>query len=282
MARVLTLMLWLLMMKGCGGSGGDGAAAPTAAVNTMVAYGAEPLQYGQLRVPAGVGPFPLVVVIHGGCWLQSVASLDYISPLAEALTEAGWASYNIEYRSTDSSGGGWPGTFADIAAAMDLTPMLAAAYNLDLSRLAVVGHSAGGQLALWAASRNQLPEQSVLYRPQAVLPATAVGLAAITDLASYPQQNPSCGRPIAALVGQRPATPERLTETSPLAMVPAAAAVTLILGDRDAIVPPAQAESYQRLSPQTRLVTVSGDHFTLTNPQDAAFTALLAALDGQP
>ncbi|MBQ1783990.1 MAG: alpha/beta hydrolase [Gammaproteobacteria bacterium] len=279
MARVLMVMAWLLMMNGCGGSGGDGAAAPTAAVNRMVAYGDEPLQYGQLRVPAGVGPFPLVVLIHGGCWLQSVATLDYISPLAEALTEAGWASYNIEYRSTDSSGGGWPGTFEDIAAAIDFTPMLAAAYNLDLTRLAVVGHSAGGQLALWAASRNQLPAQSVLYRPQPVVPTVAVGLAAITDLASYPQQNPSCGRPIAALVGQRPATPERLAETSPLAMGPAAAAVSLILGDRDRIVPLAQAESYQLLSPQTRLVTVSGDHFTLTNPQDEAFTALLATLE---
>jgi acetyl esterase/lipase len=158
-----------------------------------------------------------VVVIHGGCWLQSVATLDYLSPLAEALTDAGWASYNLEYRSTDSSGGGWPGTFEDIAAAIDFTPMLAATYNLDLSRLAVVGHSAGGHLALWAASRNQLPAQSVLYRPQPVVPATAVGLAAITDLANYPQQNPSCGRPIAALVGQQPATPERLAETSPLA-----------------------------------------------------------------
>ena len=282
MARVLTLMLWLLMIKGCGGSGGDGPAAPSAGVDAEVAYGDEPLQYGQLRVPAGVGPFPLVVVIHGGCWLQSVATLDYISPLAEALTDAGWASYNIEYRSSDSSGGGWPGTFEDIAAAIDFTPMLAAAYNLDLSRLAVVGHSAGGHLALWAASRNQLPPHSVLYRPQPVVPATAVGLAAITDLANYPQQNPSCGRPIAALVGQRPATPERLAETSPLAMGPAAAAVSLILGDRDRIVPLAQAESYQRLSPQTRLVTVSGDHFTLTNPQDQAFSALLAALNGGP
>ena len=150
----------------------------------VVTYGEAPSQFGELRLPAGEGPFPVAVVIHGGCW-QFKYGVDHIAPLAADLNEHGIATWAIEYRRLGEPGGGWPGTFDDVATGLARLESLAADKPIDAGRMALVGHSAGGHLALWLAGRNRLPAD---HRWHADLPGGlrgVVGLAAISDLARY-------------------------------------------------------------------------------------------------
>ena len=140
--------------------------------STHIAYGPDPLQFGELNLPAAGTNFPVAIVIHGGCWSANLPGLpseltshDLLRPLSAALAQQGIATWNIEYRRNGNSGGGWPGTYQDIGHAADILPQLAAANHLDLSRVIVIGHSAGGQLALWLAARKKLPRSSEIYQP---------------------------------------------------------------------------------------------------------------------
>lgn len=136
------------------------------------AYGPDPLQFGELNLPATGTNFPVAIIVHGGCWSSTLGGLppemtshDLLRPLAAALAEQGIATWNVEYRRLGNAGGGWPGTYEDLGLAADDLPALAAANHLDLSRVIVIGHSAGGQLALWLAARRKLQPGSELYRP---------------------------------------------------------------------------------------------------------------------
>ena len=131
---------------------------PSKPADARISYGPDPLQFGELRLPRGTGPFPLAVVIHGGCWVSEVATLQNTAALADALRDAGIATWNIEYRRVDNPGGGWPGTFTDVADAVDLVRVIAREHPIDLSRVVTIGHSAGAHLALWAAARGRLAE----------------------------------------------------------------------------------------------------------------------------
>ena len=137
---------------------------PSKPADTRIPYGSDPLQFGELRLPKGSGPFPLAVVIHGGCWVRTYATLQNTAALADSLRDAGIATWNIEYRRVDDPGGGWPGTFTDIADAIDLVRVIARDHPIDLSRVVTVGHSAGAHLALWAAARGRLAKDSQVYR----------------------------------------------------------------------------------------------------------------------
>jgi acetyl esterase/lipase len=106
-------------------------------------YGSDKLQFGELRLPAGKGPFPVVAVIDGGCWTRSFEDVTGTSPLADMLTKRGIATWNIEYRARGDAGAGYPGTFQDVGAGVDHLRALARRYPLDLKRLAIAGHSAG-------------------------------------------------------------------------------------------------------------------------------------------
>ena len=117
-----------------------------------IAYGPDANQFADLRLPPGAGPSPVIAIFHGGCWAE-FADLAYTAPLASALTREGWATWNIEYRRIHQPGGGWPGTFDDAARGVDALREAARQYPLDFSRVVVIGHSAGGQLALWTASQ---------------------------------------------------------------------------------------------------------------------------------
>jgi acetyl esterase/lipase len=148
-------------------------------------YGFGPIQVGELRLPPGKGPFPVAIVIHGGCYLKRMADMKMMSPLATALTARGFATWNIEYRALGDEGAGWPGTFEDWAMAADHLRWLAKTEPLDLTRVIAVGHSSGGHAAAWLAARPQLsgklkgddpvpikaaviidgPEDIVLYHP---------------------------------------------------------------------------------------------------------------------
>ena len=124
------------------------------AADARIAYGPEPLQFGDLRVPPGDGPFPLALVLHGGYW-QAIYNLIHLGHLCEALREAGIASWNLEYRCVGDPGGEWPAAAEDLDARARRTST-ACRFDHD-GRVVLVGHSAGGQLALWAAKRGGLP-----------------------------------------------------------------------------------------------------------------------------
>src|SRR5262245_43877582 len=139
---------------------------PSSPADHRIQYGSGPFQFGDLRLPKTTERHPVAVVIHGGCWKAKhgdlVADLENTSPLSAALTSIGIATWNIEYRRIDNPGGGWPGTFEDVANAVDYLRVIAKSFPLDLNRTVIIGHSAGGHLATWAAARHRLPDKSLL------------------------------------------------------------------------------------------------------------------------
>ena len=145
------------------------AAMPSRPADARITYGAAPEQFGELRLPTGPGPHPVVVLIHGGCW-RAEYDITHIAPLATALADDGWAVWAIEYRRVGSPGGGWPGTFVDVGTAIDHLRTVAKTHPLDLSRVVVAGHSAGGHLALWSGARGLLPKDSPIATSNPLLP----------------------------------------------------------------------------------------------------------------
>lgn len=253
----------------------------------QVSYGADPLEYGLLRVPAGVGPHPVAIVIHGGCWLASLATVQNTEPLADALRDQGFATWNIEYRSNDIAGGGFPGTFTDIGQAVDYIRHLEKPYHLDLSRVAVIGHSAGGQLALWAAARHKLPKTSALYVPDPLPLRGVVVMGGVTDLKLA--KDPAAAVCGANVVGQLLGVPKgpipaaRYQETSPIDSLPLSVPQVLIYGQADHIVPIAMGRHYQAAAEK------AGDHVMLKEipyaahqeylmPNSVVWPTLVAAL----
>ena len=217
----------------------DVDALPSKPADWRIAYGDESLQYGEFRLPEGKGPHPVVIVIHGGCWTASFADIRNTAALADALRDDGLATWNVEYRRMDNAGGGWPGTFHDIARAVDYLRVIAADYRLDLHRVIVIGHSAGGHLALWSAGRHRLPETARLSDKNPLPLTGVVALAGIGDLDAFARSGlGDCAQAATALMGgTRRRIPERYAQASPIEMLPLGVPQILITGSRDGIVP---------------------------------------------
>ena len=220
-----------------------------------IAYGDGPQQFGELRVPKGEGPFPVVVVLHGGCW-QNAFDYVYMTRLAAWFTEHGLATWTLEYRRLGDAGGGWPGTFLDVATATDALREMAPKSRLDLKRVYAAGHSAGGQLALWLASRARLAESSELYRNDPVAIRGVLALAAITNLAKYRIGPPnSCHSSVEPLLGGPPEkVGSRYAETSPSQRLPLGIPQVFIQGEQDPIVQAASVREYVEAAKK------AGDH----------------------
>ena len=232
-------------------------------------YGTQPSQFGHLSLPASSPPHPVVVLLHGGFWRRPWG-LDLMSGVARDLAGAGVAVWNLEYRRVGQRGGGWPGTLADVAAGIDALATAADRLSLDLTGVVVVGHSAGGQLALWSAARRpSLP--GVPSRPVSVRPAAVVSLAGVCDLEAAAAAG--LGRDAVAqfLGGRVAAVPARYRRASPHHLVPLGVPQVLVHGDRDAKVPPGQSRSYAQCArvsgDDVQLVEVAGgDHMQMLDP----------------
>ncbi len=232
-------------------------------------YGAEPLQFGELRLPPGPGPHPVAIMIHGGCWLGQY-DMEHVGGLAQALTAEGLATWTVEYRRVGNPGGGWPGTFEDVAAGTDHLRLLAGDHPLDLQRVVAIGHSAGGQLALWLASRKHLREGDPLFEPDPLPVSGVLGLAAAADLAHL-HEIKVCGHVVDSLMGGGPTEfPERYRAGSPPELPPMAVPQILINGLRDPFwssVAKRYLEAALKAGAEARLIEApESGHFEMIDP----------------
>jgi acetyl esterase/lipase len=244
---------------------------PSRAPQLVASYGPDSLQFGELRLPGGAGPFPVAIVIHGGCWTKGFATVKNTAAIASDLLNDGIATWNIEYRQVGDPGGGWPNTFLDVGKGVDYMRRLAAQYPLDLSRVVVVGHSAGAHLALWVAGRRRLDSRSTVRGESPIAVRAAVAIDGPGDLGSLVGPDAKiCGKPvIAALMGGTPAAvPERFREASPQEMLPLGPAQYLVSA---AVLTAVDAHAYQRSAraagdSASVLEVTDGGHFGVIAP----------------
>jgi acetyl esterase/lipase len=227
-----------------------------------LAYGRDENQFLDLRLPKGKGPHPVALNIHGGFW-RSRYDLGHAGELCAALTDKGVATCNLEYRRVGNAGGGWPGTFDDVLAGFRFLSTIAAAHALDLSRTVVMGHSAGGHLALWLASRAAASALSGV-----------VALAALSDLRQAWELHLSNDAVVGLLGGTPKEVAEHYAEASPIE-IPIPVKQRLIHGAEDEIVPIAMSRAYLAKKQQgedVRLVEPPRcDHFDLIDPRSKAW-----------
>ena len=243
---------------------------PAPEPDERIPYGDQPSQFGDLRIPSGGCPHPIALVIHGGSWRRTY-SLDHIGHLSAALTERGLATWSLEYRRIGEPGGGWSGTLEDVAAGATALRSLARDYALDIERVVAVGHSAGGQLALWLAAERTLQLRGV------------VSLAGTADLARAWELVLSDGI-VAELLGGSPSeVPDRYNAASPIERVPLGVPQIVIHGTEDDEVPFEIGERYVseaiRHGDEARLVRLEGvGHYELIDPRSSAWPAVQEAV----
>ncbi|AEA26646.1 hypothetical protein Psed_4491 [Pseudonocardia dioxanivorans CB1190] len=254
-----------------------------------LAYGSDPSQFGELSLPPdGVDVRGTVVVVHGGFW-RARYDLALGRPLATTLASAGFAAWNVEYRRV-GLGGGWPATFEDLAAAVDLLGDLAgsdggavAAGRIDLDRVVALGHSAGGHLAAWLAARPGLPAGAPGAGPRVRLRG-AVSQAGVLDLEDAARREVGGGAVDDLLGGGPDDVPDRYALASPAARLPVGVPVVCVHGDEDVNVPLRQSERYaaaaRTAGDPVELVVLPGvDHFAVIDPSTAAWGACAAAVE---
>ena len=231
-----------------------------------VSYGDLPDQVADVWVPSHGAPAPIVLLFHGGFWRHQW-DRRHLRPLASALAGEGYVVVTPEYRRTGAPGGGWPGTFDDVRAAVDFVPRLVSARTPTDGRVVLSGHSAGGQLALWAGASFQT--------------AGVVALAPVADLRSAYALDLDGGAVTALLGGSPNKVPDRYDQTDPLVRVPAAGLVVVVHGLRDAQVPPDFSTRYAQAAlaagGDVALHQPDADHFAVIDPQSPVWPVVRRA-----
>lgn len=244
-------------------------------------YGPDRSHVAEIWRPDGAdGPRPVVALIHGGFWRQ-LYSKRLMRPLARAVVECGWIAYNIEYRRVGVFGrGGWPGTFDDISDALDALTEVTGA---DLRRVVTCGHSAGGHLALWAASKRRATTDRT-SSPHSVGVCAAVSLAGVVDLVAAARQMVG-GTAVQALMGGGPEeVPHRYALGSPAALLPLGVPQFLIHGEADRSVPASLSADYVTLARSRGdleahyLPVPEEGHLEMINPRKRAFSEVVTRL----
>jgi dipeptidyl aminopeptidase/acylaminoacyl peptidase len=227
-------------------------------------YGPRPDQFADLHLPAGAGPFPVAVLLHGGFYRER-HTLELMDGLAADLVRRGWAAWNLEFRRVgEASGGGWPQTLEDVAAGVDALAGLDS--RLVLAQVVAIGHSAGGQLALWAAAR----------RDATVRIAGVVAQAGLLDLRTA-ERDPDGEGAVAIFMGGPAADrPDRYADASPIERLPIGVPQLLVHGDADVRVPVDTSRRYaaaaRAAGDEVELVVRPGeDHFVHLDPAGGAW-----------
>ena len=234
-------------------------AAPKA--DARVAYGSDGNQFLDLRMPKGKGPHPLAICLHGGYW-RAKYDLEYLGHACAELAAKGVATANVEYRRVGNTGGGWPGTFADIRAAYQFLLQNVARYGFDAGRVMVLGHSAGGQLALCLAAHETGLK-------------AAISLAGVLDLQRAYELHLSNDAVVEFLSGTPSEVADHYREADPMKLA-IRARQWLVHGDADDIVPLSFSKDYVRTKAKAKedvkLLAIAGaGHFEIIDPRSAAW-----------
>jgi acetyl esterase/lipase len=223
----------------------DYMAQPRVVADHRIAYGTDPAQVVELFLPTGRGPHPVVILIHSGCYLAKYEGLPQTSGIAGDLARRGYAVWNVVYRKLGESGAGYPGTFLDVATAVDRIRPDAARYGLDPRRVLALGHSAGGHLALWAAARHRIPVTSPLWRSDPLRVRSVVSLSGIGDLERQGRVFAgACGPESIPQIIRLADREAAYADTSPAALLPTGVRVTMISGDLDHVMPLPTGRAY--------------------------------------
>ena len=241
---------------------------PPPDADARIVYGPEPLQFGDLRLPRGPGPHPLVVVVHGGYW-QAIYNLTHAGHLCVDLAQHGIATWNVEYRRIGDPGGGWPNTLDDVTHSLHYVRELGETYALDTKRIVLVGHSAGGQLALLVAVRSPLAVRGV------------VSLAGVVD----PVETARCGHDnglVARFTGVDDPGSDLWHASSPRAQLPLGFPYVLVCGTADPLWPTNDATARAALAAgdDVRLVPLQGaGHFEVIDPKAAEWACVRSEVE---
>ncbi len=234
-----------------------------AASEAVVSYGEHPDQIAE--VWPGSAEAPLVVVLHGGFW-QHRYDRAHCRGLAAELATLGATVVLLEYRRV-GGGGGWPTTFDDVRVGLRRFVQ----HHPRASRRVVVGHSAGGHLGLWAAATEPTPVVDAV-----------VGLAPVADLAAMARTFGDGENPVCDLLGGTPQShPDRYDLADPCRLGSPHAAVHLMHGTADTVVPVEQSRSYGRHHGGTDVTELPCGHFELIDPRSTAFATVRAAVEDQ-
>lgn len=273
-AAALLLSLWACGMRDARSqknlTGNDILSLPAAPPDARYSYGPGEFQFGELRLPKSLGPHPAAIVIHGGYW-RAAYDLNHVGPLCAALSKAGVAAWSLEYRRIGNVGGGWPGTFDDIKKGAEYLRAIAPRHNLDLKKVVVLGHSAGGQLALWLAAQRTIPLRGV------------VSLAGVNDLRRAFVLRLSGNAVVELLEGTPADVPDRYSKASPIELLPIGIPQRLVHGDRDPVVPFEMSATYREAArgagDDARLIPLAGaGHFEVIDPRSRQWPEIVASI----
>jgi acetyl esterase/lipase len=289
--------LWLIgvigislgLSSGCVGTENNKPSATTSGADTSpklplrIAYGSDSLQYGDLRLPKGAGPYPVIVVLHGGCWVNAYA-LDLMQDMSDALTAEGFATWNVEYRRIGDVGSDYPNTLLDVGLAVDHLRTFATEHALDLSKVTTVGHSAGGHLAVWVAARQKLDAKNPLHGTNPLPIRAAVSLAGVLDLAESVDLSVCNGIATKLMGGSPSEVPAHYAEASPKLLLPIGVRQSLVHGNADTLVPVIMSQNYVDAAiaageTNVALDVVDGaDHFDMITPSSSKWPRVLKAI----
>jgi acetyl esterase/lipase len=235
------------------------------AADVRLQYGSDPNQFGDLRLPKTKGPHPVAMMVHGGFW-RAKYDLVHAGHLCAALTKSGVATWNLEYRRVGNSGGGWPGTFEDVSSGFAFLRQVSKQHHLNENRVMVLGHSAGGELALCLAAHQRSLRG-------------ALSLAGVVDLRRAWELHLSNDAVVEFLGGTPERVPEHYHEASPAEAAITGVPQRLIHGAKDDIVPVEMSRSYREVKKKrgedVQLIEIAdAGHFELIDPQSKAWGAV--------
>jgi len=251
--------------------------------DVRIRYGNDHSQFSDLRFPSGKGPFPLLFVVHGGFW-QSRYDLSHAGHLCAALTSKGVITCNVEYRRIGNPGGGWPGTFQDISlATRNILQTMSSDSRFDLAQRAIVGHSAGGHLALWMAGSHRISKGSPLFSDQKNALTRAASLAGVSDLRLAWKQKLGHGIVTRLMDGTPDQHSDRYDAGSPIELLPTDAREILVHGVADDTVPVSQSEAFveraEKIGDRPSLIKLPGiGHYELIDPESEAWPTVASAV----